>query len=162
MTIIVEKLPADYFPRIVTLATGAKVRVTRCDAADIAFDRGTVDAQGTFITTHPAQGVAPIPGFDPGTAEQWPSDTDLAVAINSPQPALITPVRLTPLEVLGRLTQAEEVALTTATDLAVAIVRQRFIAATYIDSSDTRTAEGIAILIAKGIITQARAAQIFA
>jgi hypothetical protein len=71
------------------------------------------------------------------------------------------PVRLTPLEVIGRLTQTEEVALTTSTDLAVAIVRQRFIAATYIDSSDTRTAEGIAVLVAKGIITQARANEIF-
>lgn len=88
-------------------------------------------------------------------------DAVLIDAIENPPSVEPGPVRLTPLEVIGRLTQAEEVALTTSADLSVAIVRQRFIAATYIDSSDPRTAEGIAVLVAKGIITQERADAIF-
>lgn len=90
-----------------------------------------------------------------------PDDVDLIEAIEH-QPATSAPVvRLTPLEVLRRLTQAEEIALTTSADLSVAIVRQRFIAATYIDTSDPLTAEGIAVLVTKGILTQARADEIF-
>jgi hypothetical protein len=91
-----------------------------------------------------------------------PTDEILIAAIENPAVQPAGPVRLTPLEVLARLTPSEEAALTTSTDLAVAIVRQRFIAATFVDTSDPRTAEGIAILVDRGIITQARAGEIFA
>lgn len=71
------------------------------------------------------------------------------------------PIVRTPLQVLALLTPEEEAALTGSTDLAVAIVRNRLAAATEVRSDDPRTAEGAAILVAKGIITAERAAEIF-
>jgi hypothetical protein len=86
---------------------------------------------------------------------------DIAYALANP-PAPVAPVVvLTPLTILGRLTPQEEAALSGSTDLAVSILRNRLIAASEVRSDDPRTAEGAAILVAKGIITEARAAEIF-
>lgn len=157
-------LDPAHFPRVLTLTDGSKVRVTRCDATDIAFDR--IAPRGTTPETYtvlaPAQGAAPIAGFNPATAQQWPTDAALVAAIEAPQPAVAAVTVLTPLQILGRLTQAEEAALASSTDLAVTIVRNRLIAASEVRSDDPRTAEGKAILIAKGIITAQRAAAVFA
>lgn len=90
-----------------------------------------------------------------------PADAELAAAIANPPAASVSPVVLTPLTILGRLTQAEEAALASSSDLAVSIVRNRLIAASEVRSDDPRTAEGKAILVAKGIITAERAAVIF-
>jgi hypothetical protein len=92
-----------------------------------------------------------------GTASPENVEADIA----SPRQPPPGPVALTPLTTLGRLTPAEEAALSGSTDLAVSIVRNRLIAASEIRSDDPRTAEGAAILVAKGIITEARAAEIF-
>ena len=90
-----------------------------------------------------------------------PSEADAAADIANPAPEPAGVVVLTPLTILGRLTQAEEAALASSTDLAVSIVRNRLIAASEVRSDDPRTAEGKAILVAKGIITAERAAVIF-
>jgi len=90
-----------------------------------------------------------------------PSEADAAADIANPAPEPAGVVVLTPLTILGRLTQAEEAALASSTDLAVSIVRNRLIAASEVHSDDARTAEGKAILVAKGIITAERAAVIF-
>ncbi len=91
-----------------------------------------------------------------------PSEVDCADAVQNPRPCPAPVVIMTPLTVLSRLTPAEEMALTASADLAVSIVRQRMIAAGEIRSDDPRTIEGRQILIAKGIITAERAAEIFA
>ena len=96
-----------------------------------------------------------------GTPSEEQAAADIAAAIANPQtPAPV--VVLTPLQILGRLTPQEEATLATSTDLAVQVVRTRLIAASEIRSDDPRTAEGRAILVAKGIITAERAVEIFA
>jgi hypothetical protein len=89
------------------------------------------------------------------------SPENVEADIASPRQPPPGPVALTPLTILGRLTPAEEAALSGSTDLAVAIVRNRLIAASEVRSDDPRTAEGAAILVGKGIITAERAAEIF-
>jgi len=125
--------------------------------------------EGTYTVLEPAEPTAhrvqeptgqviAVPCADstqPLTAEA------LAEHLENPPAFAPAPSSLSPLQVLGRLTQAEEAALTTSTDLAVSIVRQRLIAASEIRADDPRTAEGAAILVAKGIITEQRAAEIF-
>jgi hypothetical protein len=76
-----------------------------------------------------------------------------------PTPAPIT--SLTPLQILSRMTQEEEAALNGSTDVAVQIVRNRLAAASEVRADDPRTAEGAAILVAKGILTAERADEIF-
>ena len=66
-----------------------------------------------------------------------------------------------PLEILSRMTPAEEASLTMSTDLSVSVVRQRLIAASEVRSDDPRTAEGAAVLVNKGILTAERAKVIF-
>ncbi len=90
-----------------------------------------------------------------------PSADDCKDAVENPRECPPPAIILTPLTVLSRLTAQEEAALTASADLAVSIVRQRMIAAGEIRSDDPRTIEGRAILIAKGIITAERAAEIF-
>jgi hypothetical protein len=92
-----------------------------------------------------------------GTASPENVEADIA----SPRQPPPGPVALTPLTILSRLTPTEEAALSGSTDLAVSIVRNRLIAASEVRSDDPRTAEGAAILVAKGIITSERAAEIF-
>ena len=86
----------------------------------------------------------------------------LAALLAAPQTVAAGVVILTPLTILGRLTPTEEAALATSTDLAVAVVRNRLIAASEVRSDDPRTTEGKAILVAKGIVTAERAVEIFA
>lgn len=95
------------------------------------------------------------------SASGTPTEADAAADIANPAPEPAGVVVLTPLTILGRLTQAEEAALASSSDLAVSIVRNRLIAASEVRSDDPRTAEGKAILVAKGIITAERAAVIF-
>lgn len=101
-----------------------------------------------------------IQGFRP-KVEATPENAldDIVTNPPAPEPGVVV---LTPLTILGRLTQTEEAALASSTDLAVAIVRNRLIAASEVRSDDPRTAEGRAILGAKGILTAERAAEIFA
>lgn len=77
-----ENLDPAHFPRVVAI-TGGAARVTRCDATDIAFDRGAGTTLNNFMVEYPAQAVLPIVGFDPETAEEWPSDATIAAAINA-------------------------------------------------------------------------------
>lgn len=156
-------------PRILTL-TGTphpKALVQRIDPATGVLVFAWLNAQGGLVDSGGSvarfTALAPLPKAEPTDPDTYPEveDSVLIDAIQNPPPEPPSPVRLTPLEVIARLTGGEESALTTSTDVAVAIVRQRFIAATYIDTSDPRTAEGVAVLVAKGIITQERAAEIF-
>jgi hypothetical protein len=84
--------------RIVVLSGSEAVRLIRCDADSISFDRGTVatiDGEPVFTCLFPAQGVGPLPGFDPATAEAWPTDADLAAHIaNPPAPAIPVPAEV--------------------------------------------------------------------
>lgn len=89
-------LAADHFPRIVTLADSSLVRITRCDADAVVFDR--VVALGTTPETHrttvPAQAVPPISGFDPAVAADWPTDAALAAQIATPPAVTPQPWRV--------------------------------------------------------------------
>jgi len=145
-----------WIPVITALPGGALVRITAVRANEIVFDR-VADLDGTTLST--AHGV-PFSGYDP-EADDLPSLDTVVAAIANPAPEPAGVVVLTPLTILGRLTQAEEAALASSSDLAVSIVRNRLIAASEVRSDDPRTAEGKAILIAKGIITAERAAVIF-
>ncbi len=88
---ILEDLPssfADSLPKIIILNDGQPVRVTRCDATDIVFDRleengFDIDDNPIYKIIVPAQAVVPIVGFN---SESWPTDEDLANAIVAPQP----------------------------------------------------------------------------
>lgn len=101
-----------------------------------------------------------IQGFRP-KIEATPENAldDIVTNPPAPEPSVVV---LTPLTILGRLTQTEEAALASSTDLAISIVRNRLIAASEVRSDDPRTTEGRAILVAKGILTAERAAEIFA
>ena len=83
-----------------------------------------------------------------------------AIAREMVQPANPVTV-LSPLEVIRRLTPSEEAALVSSTDLAVRIVCNRLIAAGEVRSDDPLTIEGVRVLVEKGIITRARAEQVF-
>jgi hypothetical protein len=123
---------------------------------------GQVEAHdaGCYLVRRPSGQVEGFPAHS-GDPSPENAEADIAYALANP-PAMPTPVvALTPLTILGRLTPAEEAALSGSTDLAVSIVRNRLIAASEVRSDDARTAEGAAILVAKGIITEARAAEIF-
>jgi hypothetical protein len=85
----------------------------------------------------------------------------LAEWIANPPPLPVSVVALTPLTILSRLTPEEEAALSGSTDLLVCVVRNRLVAASEVRSDDPRTAEGAAVLVSKGIITEARAGEIF-
>jgi hypothetical protein len=104
------------------------------------------------VTAFPAHSGDPSPDNAEG---------DIAHALANPPAPPVSVVALTPLTILGRLTPAEEAALSGSTDLAVAIVRNRLIAASEVRSDDPRTAGGAAILVSKSIITAERAAEIF-
>jgi hypothetical protein len=73
-------LASNHFPRIVTLADTSLVRITRCDAEAVVFDR--VNALEQILV--PAQAVPPISGFDPAVAAAWPTDAVLATQIATP------------------------------------------------------------------------------
>lgn len=70
-------------------------------------------------------------------------------------------VSKTPLNLLSRLTQSEEAALATSTVPAVAIVRLRFACAERIVSTDSRIENAKNVLVSCGILTQARADEVF-
>jgi hypothetical protein len=123
---------------------------------------GLVEAHdaGCYLVRRPS---GEVEGFAAHSGDPSPdnAEADIAYALANP-PAPVAPVVvLTPLTILGRLTPAEEAALSGSTDLAVSIVRNRLIAASEVRSDDPRTAEGAAILVSKGIITSERAAEIF-
>jgi hypothetical protein len=113
-----------------------------------------------YHVVYPSGQYATLPAHS-GDPSPDNAAADIAYALANP-PAPVAPVVvLTPLTILGRLTPAEEAALSGSTDLAVSIVRNRLIAASEVRSDDPRTAEGAAILVSKGIITAKRAAEIF-
>lgn len=159
-------------PRIVSL-TGAAYPSARIDSVDAAnglavfayldANGAQIDSGGSIARFTPLAALPPAQDSKPGDAPTYPEvpDATLADAIANPAPEPAGVVVLTPLTILGRLTQAEETALASSTDLAVSIVRNRMIAASEVRSDDPRTAEGKAILVAKGIITAERAAVIF-
>lgn len=97
-----------------------------------------------------------------GTPSEELAAEEIAYAIANP-PAFPAPAAvLTPLTILSRMTPTEEAALNASGDIAVMIVKTRLSSASEIRSDDPRTDEGKAILIAKGILTAERAAEIFA
>lgn len=151
--------PRPVWTPIVALVLGlGHVRITDVRKGEIGYDR--LAAEDGPVTSN-AEAVV-FPGYDPETDELPSVETVVAAIANPPPRPVVAPVVvLTPLTILGRLTQAEEAALASSSDLAVSIVRNRLIAASEVRSDDPRTAEGKAILVAKGIITAERAAVIF-
>jgi hypothetical protein len=88
-------LPADYYPRVLDLGNGLAARLTRVDKTDIGYELGTGTTAETFVPTKTALGVPPIAGFDPATAEAWPTDAVLAAQIlNPPAPAPTVPAEV--------------------------------------------------------------------
>lgn len=88
--------------RIVPLAGDNALRMTRLDAESMSFDRGTVATvagKQVFTVTHPAQGAGLVAGFDPLTAEAWPTDAEIIAAIENP------PLR--PITALGAINLAQ-------------------------------------------------------
>jgi len=124
---------------------------------------GTVVAHdsASYIVRMPNGKIVGYPAAS-GEASEANAEADINAALANPPPAVAPPVVLTPLQILGRLTPEEEAAFASSSDLAVQVVRNRLIAASEVRSDDPRTTEGRAILVAKGIITEARAAAIFA
>jgi hypothetical protein len=151
-------LPLAHFPRIVSLADGAIVRITRCDAEAVVFDRvvalGT--APETYRTTVPAQAVPPLVGFNPTTSEAWPSDAVLADAIENPPAEPTPPRRQETRTVLDRLTPTERAALfgSTNTDVRALLAKACATGAIRDDDQDFPTA--VAGLDALGIIAASR------
>lgn len=81
-------------------------------------------------------------------------------ALVGPEPAPPTPAPiLTKSAMLTRLTDAEFVGILTAakTDVAVEAWKYRFDSATQVDLADSRTVDGLQLLVTKGLLTQARA-----
>lgn len=77
----------------------------------------------------------------------------------APTPA---PVVVSPLEMIQRLTDAEKVAIFTSEDPGVIVFRNMAIAAREIRSDDARTLDGLAYLVAIGILSASRPAQLLA
>ena len=70
-------------------------------------------------------------------------------------------ISLTPLQFLDRLQPVELLALVTSADPEVAVLRYLFGCADRIVSTDARLPTGKSLLVAKGILTQARADVVF-
>lgn len=82
---------------------------------------------------------------------------DIAHAIANPTAA---PFTLTRLEFLSRLTDAEKLAILTASDAGAVIFRTMFLAANVIDSADPRMTDGLAYLEALGLLAPGRPAEL--
>jgi hypothetical protein len=67
----------------------------------------------------------------------------------------------TPLQFLSRLTEAEQAAIILSTDSQVQIFRYLFGIAERIYSTDPRLGDGRQLLIATGLLTPERAAEVF-
>lgn len=79
--------------RIVSLGGANAVRLIRLDGESISYDVGTVatvEGEPVFTVVHPAQGCAAIAGFDPATAEEWPTDEQIAAHIANPPAPVVT------------------------------------------------------------------------
>lgn len=146
-------------PTLATLPDANRVLITAVRVDEIVFDRVVVDGEAV-ITLSASHGV-PFSGYDPEN-DDLPEVATLVAAIANPPAPPAPVIVLSPLEILSRMTPAEEAALNTSTELAVQIVKTRLGAASDIRSDDPRTDQGKAILIAYGILTTERAAAIFA
>ncbi len=80
-------------------------------------------------------------------------DTETGIEKTAP-----APIRLSRLEFLTRLTEAEKVAILTSADAGAVIFRTMFLAADYIDLGDERMVNGLYYLASLGLITNTRAA----
>lgn len=157
-------LPASHFPRVVAIGDGALVRITRVDTEAVVFDR--VVALGAtpqrYRSTAPAQAVPPIAGFDPATAEAWPTDAALVDAIEHP-PAAPPPVRRQETRlVLDRLTEPERAALLGSTHTGIRTLVAKALATGAIRDDDPEFPAAVTGLAALGIVAASRWEALFA
>lgn len=102
------------------------------------------------VTAYPAISGAP--------SEENAAD-DIAHAIANPV-VLSAPVVLTPLTVISRMTQQEQAAILASDDAAVRVWVGMAGAALEIRSDDPRTDQGFALLVSKGLLAEARVAEL--
>ncbi|PAW75167.1 MAG: hypothetical protein B9S38_02455 [Verrucomicrobiia bacterium Tous-C4TDCM] len=140
-----------------TAAPHPKARVRHIDAAGGFLTFDWLNAAG-----EPVDSGGSTVRFEPLPLAAEPDDATLVAAIEAPPPSGNAVVALTPLQIRSRMTMAELLAMDTSTDPAVIIVRNNVIAAQEVRSDDPRTAAGKAILIDKGILSEERAAEVFA
>lgn len=108
-------LPSDHFPRVIVVGDSL-LSIRELRSTDIAADR--IEAIGTTPKTYrvvqPALSFPPLPGFDPLTAEEWPTDAEIIAHLSSPPAPVAAPRKQSARVVLSRLTDSEYTALTTS------------------------------------------------
>jgi hypothetical protein len=83
---------------IVPLTGNAAVRMYRLDTTGGSFDTGTVETiegEQVFTVIHPAQGCAPLPGYDPATDDLPTVEAIAGHLINPPAPVVSVPASVT-------------------------------------------------------------------
>lgn len=79
-----------------------------------------------------------------------------------PEPVVVTRSRFSSLEYLERFTEAEQLAIVGATqgNTAVKLWYDKLLAAEYVDLADPRIEQGLAALVAAGLLAEARKAEL--
>lgn len=159
--------PAAAAPRIVTLTGAAfpKALIQAVSAKDgvalfawLDADGKQVDSGGSVARFTPLAPFPPAEGASPDAAPVYPEvpDATLASAIaNPPTPAPAVGVWTT-LTFLGRFTDPEKAAVFTSADVEVIVARSLGLAAQEIRTDDPRTQALMSLLVAKGLLTEAR------
>lgn len=117
-----------------------------------------VDSGGSIARFTPLAALPPAEGASPDAAPVYPEvpDATLANAIaNPPAPAPAVGVWTT-LTFLSRFTDAEKAAVFTSADVDVIVARSLGLAAQEIRTDDPRTQALMSLLVAKGLLTEAR------
>ena len=121
-----------------------------------------------LVTSHSIVGAFPasvtvvdVTAVTPQPARGW---TYTGAVFVAPAPVVPPPVTLTPLQFMGLLTAAEETAIATAAlqNASVLLWLVKTSGASYVSLGDQATIAGVNAMVAAGLLTAARAAQILA
>ena len=121
-----------------------------------------------LVTTHSVAGAFPasvtvvdVTSVTPQPVRGW---TYTGAVFVAPAPVVPPPVTLTPLMFMALLTPAEETAIATAAlqNASVLLWLVKTSGASYVSLGDPATIAGVDAMVAAGLITAARAAQILA
>ncbi len=160
-------------PRIVTLsgAPHPKALIQSVSAKDglalfawLNSAGKQVDSGGSIARFTPLAALPPAEGAAPDAPAVYPDvpDATLAAAIaNPPAPPAAVGVWST-LTFLSRFTDPEKVAVFTSPDVEVIVARSLGLAAQEIRTDDPRTLGLMSLLVAKGLLTEARKTAILA
>jgi len=121
---------------------------------NIAIAEEAMNIDGTWINL---TDITPEPGIG------WTYENAVFVAPPAPPPAPPEPSVITKIALLNRMTDAEFIAIINAakTDAEIELWKTRFDSTTSIDLADgSRVVAGFPMLVAKGLVTQTRSAEI--